>query len=307
MINKTKQQFKNGDIDKQTFINTMFEHNQQLFEYLKLLKDTDIKSIEIGEGGVLFTTREKDIKFFCTKNDKRSAPFEIMNFDTYEADDAAMMYELINDGDNVFDVGANIGFYSINFAKSFPNAKINSFEPIPSTFTLLEKNVLLNGTTNIEINNFGFSSEEKILEFYVSASTSVSSSAQDLTSGADTEKVVCKVLPLDVFVEKNNAKVDFIKCDVEGAELFVYQGAKATLAIQKPIVFTEMLRKWAVKFDYHPNDIIALFDELGYSCFVIYDKVNLRKIEKVDESTSETNFVFLNNEKHLALIEKYAK
>jgi hypothetical protein len=53
MINKTKQQFKNGDIDKQTFINTMFEQNQQLFEYTKLLKDTDIKSIEIGEGGVL--------------------------------------------------------------------------------------------------------------------------------------------------------------------------------------------------------------------------------------------------------------
>jgi hypothetical protein len=64
------------------------------------------------------------------------------------------------------------------------------------------------------------------------------------------------------FVAKNNAKVDFIKCDVEGAELFVYQGAKATLMQQKPIVFTEMLRKWAAKFDYHPNDIIALFDEL---------------------------------------------
>jgi len=307
MINKIKQQFKNGAIDKQTFINSMFEQNQQLFEYTQLLKGTDIKSIEIGEEGVLFTTREKDIKFFCHKNDKRSAPFEIMNFDTYEADDAAMMYELINDGDNVFDVGANIGFYSINFSKSFPNAKINSFEPIPSTYALLEKNVSLNRTTNIETNNFGFSSEEKTLEFYVSASTSVSSSAQDLTSGVDTEKVVCKVLPLDIYVAKNNTKVDFIKCDVEGAELFVYQGAKATLAEQKPIVFTEMLRKWAAKFEYHPNDIIDLFEELGYSCYVIFDKMNLRKIEKVDETTSETNFVFLNNEKHKALIEKYAK
>ncbi len=307
MINKIKQQFKNGEIDKQTFINTMFEQNQQLFEYTKLLKDTDIKSIEIGEEGVLFTTREKDIKFFCHKNDKRSAPFEIMNFDTYEADDAAMMYELINDSDNVFDIGANIGFYSINFAKAFPNAKINSFEPIPSTYTLLEKNVSINETNNITINNFGFSSEEKTLEFFVSASTSVSSSAQDLTNGGDTEKVVCKVLPLDSFVAKNKAKVDFIKCDVEGAELFVYQGAKETLMEQKPIVFTEMLRKWAAKFDYHPNDIIALFEKLGYSCFVIFDKINLRKIEKVDESTSETNFVFLNKDKHNALIEKYAR
>ena len=35
----------------------------------------------------------------------------------------------------------------------------------------------------------------------------------------------------------------------------------------KPIIFTEMLRKWAAKFGYHPNDIINYFSNFGYNCF----------------------------------------
>lgn len=97
-------------------------------------------------------------------------------------------------------------------------------------------------------------------------------------------------------------KVDFIKCDVEGTELFVYEGGKKTIEKYRPIIMSEMLRKWAHKFNYHPNDIINLLTELGYQCFVINENSNLKKFDKVLEETVETNYYFLHKEKHAYII-----
>ena len=75
-----------------------------------------------------------------------------------------------------------------------------------------------------------------------------------------TQKVECNVRRMDDFVKDENInRIDFIKCDVEGSELFVYQGGIESIDRFKPIVFSEMLRKWSNKFGYHPNDIINLF------------------------------------------------
>jgi len=80
----------------------------------------------------------------------------------------------------------------------------------------------------------------------------------------------------------------------------VFRGALQTLGRDKPVVFTEMLRKWTAKFAYHPNDIIQLFGKLGYACYTV-DGVMLRRIDQVTESTIETNFFFLHQEAHAAL------
>jgi len=84
----------------------------------------------------------------------------------------------------------------------------------------------------------------------------------------------CNVKTLDDFINKKKIKIDFIKCDVEGAELFVFLGAKKVLLEHKPIIFCEMLRKWCKKFKYHPNEIILLFYKLGYKCFYINNSNN---------------------------------
>ena len=85
--------------------------------------------------------------------------------------------------------------------------------------------------------------------------------------------------------------MDFIKCDVEGAELFVFQGGVATIRTQQPVIFTEMLRKWSAAFGYHPNDIIALLADAGYHCFTVHDG-RLTPFLTMDETTVETNFFF---------------
>jgi hypothetical protein len=68
-----------------------------------------------------------------------------------------------------------------------------------------------------------------------------------------------------------------------------------------------MLRKWSAKFNYHPNHIIEFFKQLGYSPYVINSRDKLQKFDLVDENTVETNYFFLNNEKHADLIVKFVE
>lgn len=176
-----------------------------------------------------------------------------------------------------------------------------AFEPIPSTFDQLKENVKINNLNNIKIYNFGFSNREAELTFYLEPEASVSASAANISNKSDVEKVLCLVKKLDDFVNNYGIKPDFIKCDVEGAELHVYQGGIETINRYKPIIFTEMLRKWSAKFNYHPNQIIDLLSDIGYKCFVVKDKY-LSEIYKINDDTLETNFFFLHMNKHASQI-----
>jgi hypothetical protein len=111
-------------------------------------------------------------------------------------------------------------------------------------------------------------------------------------------KVKCSVKRLDdVFPSLGVNRLDFIKCDVEGSELLVFQGGYETIKKYKPMIFSEMLRKWASKFNYHPNKIISSLKDLGYRCFIIRNG-QLNEFFKMDDKTLETNFLFLHAEKH---------
>lgn len=70
------------------------------------------------------------------------------------------------------------------------------------------------------------------------------------------------------------------------------QGALKTLKQDQPVVFTEMLRKWAAKFNYHPNEVIALFTSLGYECFYASIDGTLLDFNEMTDETKETNFFF---------------
>jgi hypothetical protein len=93
---------------------------------------------------------------------------------------------------------------------------------------------------------------------------------------------------------------------VEGAELLVFKGAMDTIARDKPIVFSEILRKWSEKFSYNPNEIFTLFHAQGYEAFTVKGKY-LSQFGSMDENTIETNFFFLHSEKHADLIARFAE
>lgn len=296
-LNKIKLDYQNGSITKAQFIQLMHEVHAGLFEYADFLKKTDIKKIEISDGLVIMTSRKADIKMICDKDDKRIAPIEILNFNNYEENDFKLVLKLIKNNFSVFDIGANFGWYSLNIAHYFPDCKVYSFEPILRTFNYLVDNIKLNNSKNIKLYNFGFSNEEKEIIFYYHPMESGNASLVNLSDSNKTEETKCLVKKMDDFIGEIDKRVDFIKCDVEGAELLVFQGAINSIEKYKPIIFTEILRKWSKKFNYQPQDIIDLLLKIGYYCFVS-NGGRLKKIDIIDDNTQETNFFFLHSEKH---------
>ncbi len=301
-----EKEYINGKIDKQDYIQRMHDVHKVLFEYSNFIKNKDIKKIEIEDCNVIMITRENEIKLLCDEFDHRMVPIEILNFKFYEKDEINFILKLIKENNTILDIGANIGWYSLKIAKNINNVEIMAFEPIPNTFEYLKKNIDLNHVSNIKTFNYGLSDEEKDISFYYYPEGSCNASAANLSRRNNVDKIICKLTTLDKFTADKNISVDFIKCDVEGSELFVFKGAIKTIRRDKPIIFTELLRKWAAEFNYHPNNVISLLKKSGYLCFTINNE-NLKEITEINENTIETNFLFLNHEKHSDLIEFYAK
>lgn len=310
-ISAIKEQFAKGEITKSEFISRMSEVHDVLFDFSKTLKDTEIAKIEIIDDHVIMVSRKTNyhlgnVRFLCDSLDKRTVALEAFNFGTYEQEDSEMIYKLITPENVIFDIGANIGWYSNHMAAMQTTGKVYGFEPIPETFKKLVDNTNLNGFKNISLNNLAFSEKKQRLTFYYSPAQTGASSSRNITEREDIVKLECNSVSVDDFVHENNiSKVDFIKCDVEGAELFVYQGATETLKKHKPIVFTEMLRKWSAKFGYHPNDIISLFTQLGYLCYFVKAE-KLVSIDRINDDTMETNFFFLHKESHSDKIQQFS-
>ena len=306
-IKETKEKFANGVINKGQFIDAMYQYHKVLFEYANELRNTEIEKIELADGKILMTSKKTayhagGLQFMVDIHDKRNVPLETFNFNYYEREDSEMIFKMITPDSHVIDIGANIGWYTIHISAMLKGGSIHCFEPIPETHKKLTANINLNNIKSITVNNIALSEKKQILTFYFDPNQSGSSSSKNITENENIEKLELNSITLDDYTEqKQIQKIDFIKCDVEGAELFVFQGATNTLKKHTPIVFTELLRKWAAKFGYHPNEIMQIFHAMDYQAFYVKDgKLNL--IEVIDENTINTNFFFLHKEKHKQLI-----
>jgi FkbM family methyltransferase len=305
-LHSIKQKFKQGKIERMDYRNSIYNFHKILFDYSEFITDTDIKKIEIIDNRVIMTSREHGIKIICMKGDIRIAPIETLASDYYEKNDTQMMYNLVKNNSTIFDIGANIGWYSIGLGKNKKNVNVFSFEPIPTVFENLKSNLKLNNLKNVKLFNHGFYNKNKKISFYYYPDASGYSSNTPFPGKKGFEKVQCDLKILDEFVQKKKiSKIDFIKCDVEGAEFFVFKGGIKIIEQFKPIILSEISRINQSKFSYHPNDLIQFFKEKGYDCFLTNDN-GLHKIKKITEKTIETNAFFLHTKKHSSQISKFS-
>lgn len=307
-LQQTHRDFVEGKLDKNTFIQERYKTHAQLFDYAALLPSTDISRIFIEDDIVCMELRDTGVQMEIPKGDARIVPIEILNFGRYESVEVKtvlrVMEMLGGSSASFLDIGANIGYYSLILNATFPGIQGRAYEPIPDTFALLAKNFSRNGVTSVEALNLGLSDREDTLTFFTYPSLSAAASMTRNIDGIEAREVSCSVKKLDDECAGRVRPVDFIKCDVEGAELFVFRGAAEILQTDRPAIFTEMLRKWCAKFEYHPNDIIDYLGGFGYICHT-FDEQTLRVCSRVDETTVETNYLFLHPEKHQSVTESW--
>ena len=301
-----KAKFSAGIISKAEFIRESYEAHKRLFDYVDAMHRTDVKEIRVTPTGVLFLVGDENIWLECPPGEARVAPIEILNFDCYEPSETRVMDLLSAGARTVLDVGANIGWHTIRFARRLPSAKIFAFEPLPTSFAYLQRNIALNNAgAGVAALNYGLSETNGSVHFFIAPKNGTNASLKNVAGSEDAQPVAGLTLTLDQWVHNYQVTPDFIKCDVEGAELLVFRGGRKTLMEHRPVVFTELLRKWSKAFDYTPNDVIAFFDEIGYSCFGVGDKA-VRRVTSVTEETTETNYAFLHRNVHADLIAKLA-
>lgn len=200
------------------------------------------------------------------------------------------------------DIGANAGFYSLAVQALVPECKVTAFECNPEVRKVFERNVELNGLKNILIRHEALSDQTGEAEFHVPALTgSGGGSLRDLhPEEGESQKFSVKLLPLDSLTLE---KIDFMKIDVEGAELAVVKGALRSIRESLPTIFIELLRKWMKPFDSSPQDVSELLLGLGYLSFEVTEE-QVEEVVGVSEHTLATNFVFVHKSRtdHLEII-----
>jgi FkbM family methyltransferase len=135
----------------------------------------------------------------------------------------------------LFDVGANIGDFSLELRRFFPTAEIYVFEPVKTTFDVLT------ATTNeheIKLHNIGFSDKTGTGELFNTINKSnntIASAYKDVFAEVFEIEDELRVIEftmdtIDNFCHLNNiTNIDFLKIDVEGHELSVIRGASNLL------------------------------------------------------------------------------
>lgn len=300
-LQKILYAYRHGGMDKTAYIEKMFAHHQVLHEYALFLRHTDLKALHVERGRVVAEWEYPPLRLSFPEVEMRSAPVEALNFGAYEKTEFALLDLLAgsirDEHPVVLDIGANVGFYSIGLQRLYPHLALHAFEPVPATADIFAANRALNGCDGLVLHRHGLSDTEKTATFHVHPHVSVAASEADILGGAEVEKIEVPLHTLDGMRQELPRPVRLIKCDIEGAELFAFRGARRLIAEDTPVIFSEMLRKWSAKFGYHPNDIIALFKDLGYATYAI-EEGRAAPVTEVTESTASTNFLFLHKQNH---------
>jgi len=147
----------------------------------------------------------------------------------------------------VFDVGANTGVYSVLSARLRPDARILAFEPHPTNYRRLLRNLELNNARNVQAFELALGDEVRRIEFTIPDDEQVSLVSSALRPFAESHYNIAYKqrwvgqTTLDCVVRDHGLEhVDLVKIDVESYELAVLRGAEETLAKHRPVLLCEI-------------------------------------------------------------------
>jgi FkbM family methyltransferase len=145
-------------------------------------------------------------------------------------------------GEVVFDVGSNVGFYSLVAARLVgPTGQVHAFEAIPEIAHEVVVNARRNHLANVEVHAVAVTDVEGTVELQRSRTPGGSTVAPDETLHDLTDTFPVPAVTLDAFVQRGTAPApDFVKIDVEGAELQVLAGMTVLLRDARPVVLCEV-------------------------------------------------------------------
>jgi FkbM family methyltransferase len=175
----------------------------------------------------------------------------------YSEGEMELLRQIIQPGQLVLDVGANIGTHTVAFAKlTGPNGAVLAFEPQRLLFQVLCANVALNGLAHVFTHHAAVGRRSgRVLVPTLDVTAEQNFGALSLDGWKTGEKV--RLMTID---ELELPACDLVKIDVEGMEGDVIAGGESTICRFQPILYVEYEHG-------RPAELIQQLFDLGYRLY----------------------------------------
>lgn len=215
---------------------------------------------------------------------------------SFEKKETDYVRKIVQTGWVCVDVGGCFGWYSILLSRAVgPTGQVHAFEPVRPNFECLADNVALNGATNIRLNNVALADQPGRLQLFLPAE-GVSASFQPHSSMSKCTVLEADVTTLDSYTQQAGfARLDFLKADIEGAELLLLKGGRQTLQRFKPTLLLEIQAHSTRLFGHEPVAVFNFLKDLGYKAKYLKQDGALVPVEmdRLD-SLPDYNFLFVH-------------
>ena len=275
--------------NQQNLENDFFKKKLAIDELRKIIRG-DIASLEIKKDKLHINLRDGR-KYNWRMNSVKDNNFTVLTHTgEYENKTYKIINKLIKDSDNIIDVGANKGWYSVLFGKLANHGLVYAVEPTIAAYCELKENIKINNLKNVIACNLAFSNY--IGRGFMSIPYERSSLAYLVSNSVKNEDAI-RVTTIDQFIKENQInKIDLIKIDAEGSEYDILTGAESLLTSENaPILIIEAFDKCLLRFGKNTGDLIHFLKQCGYKVY------NIETLEEYMQCVDnlDTDFVCFKN------------
>jgi FkbM family methyltransferase len=150
---------------------------------------------------------------------------------SYEYEKQLVFRRTVSAGDVVYDLGANVGFYTLLASVLAGDAgHVYSFEPLAANAAILQRHLEMNRIRNCTVLQMAVTASDGVAHFDPSTSG-------DLAHLSETSTETVKTVALDsLFVAGQIRAPRVMKIDIEGAELEALKGSVALIELHRPVI-----------------------------------------------------------------------
>jgi FkbM family methyltransferase len=216
---------------------------------------------------------------------------------------------LIKKVNTFYDIGANIGYYSLLAAIENETIRIVGFEPATGPLFYFRENVRINSFINIKVESIALSHKDGEIEFYeiknnkykyLEHNLGGESNTGSKTKGRNFVRSKVQTSTLDTYVRlAGERNIDLIKMDTEGTENLILESSDFVLKEMKPIIICETL------FNTIEPELEKIMSSYGYE-FYNHIQSGLKKVGTIirNEDDGVSNCFFVHPDKY-HLIEEF--
>jgi len=221
-------------------------------------------------------------------------------WDGFENAEYNLAGSLVRPGMTILDIGSHKGFYSLLFSRLVgPNGRVLCFEPSRRERSRLNFHLRINSCRNVKVFDFALGEREANAQLYVVDGTETGlNSLRPPNESVKMHQEMVQIRSLDVVLNEERVRqVDFLKIDVEGAELAVFSGATTLLErVPRPIILAEVSDVRSKPWGHTANDVLCFLDRLNFRWFALRPDGQILPIDR-QKAFYNDNFLAIPEER----------